>query len=692
VAVAAVYVGLTLVYCRTLLPVIGSALPNDIGDPGLNAWILWWNSQALPLTERWWNGPIFYPVKGALALSETFLNLWPLSSPMQWAGASPTLTYNVMFLLSFPAAALAAHALAYRLTGRHDAGFVAGLAFGFAPYRAAQVPHLQTLWSCWMPLGLLALHRYLDRLRQGSGASGAFSPERLRDLALFGLCWIMNGLSTGYYLFFFAVLVGLWLLWFGRSVAQWTSIALAAGIASLALAPLLIGYQRYQSALGLTRSGSEIEHYSADLSAVWAADPDLLPSMWTFEPRSEGELYPGAAAMLLIVCGVVGLWRRGNGPPEGGHYVRRSVFLFYVFAAVCMLLFALGPNARLFDTTFWSHAPYYWLTQLPGGHAFRVPARFAMLLALCVATGAALALSRLTRAPRVALALPICAAIALEGMVFKMAIAPVPPASGTGGVPRGAVLLELPVGDTFAETPAMLRATRTGVTLVNGFSGYLPKDYLTLREGFAHHDASVLDVLQQSGSLFVLVREEDDPEHRYRTMVADRAGTRRVLANSTGTLFQLPGRPAEQTSAPGSLVPITSVSASLANDFTKNMLDANPVTRWLTTRPQRVGDEVSVTLDRAVTVSRVELDLGEFANDFPRGLRITVAGNGQAPQVVWDQGTAGPAMLAARRDPVRMPLVLDLPRRATGDRLVMTLTDEDEGYYWSIVELRVFGK
>ena len=146
-AAAALYLGLTLAYCRTLLPVLGSALPNDTGDPGLNAWILWWNAHALPLTERWWNAPIFFPAQGVMALSETFLNLWPLSTPLQWLGLSPVLTYNLMFLLSFPAAALAAHALARRLTGRHDAALIAGLAFGFAPYRAAQMSHLQALWS-----------------------------------------------------------------------------------------------------------------------------------------------------------------------------------------------------------------------------------------------------------------------------------------------------------------------------------------------------------------------------------------------------------------------------------------------------------------------------------------------------------------------------------------------------------------
>jgi hypothetical protein len=290
--VVAVYVVLTVAYHWPLLPVFGSALPNDIGDPGLNTWILWWNSHAIPLTNAWWDAPMFFPARGALALSETFLNLYPLSSPLQWAGASAVVTYNVMFMLSFPAAALAAHLVAHRLTGRHDAGFIAGLAFGFNPYRAAQMPHLQTLWTCWMPLGLYALHRFAGE-------------RRTRHLVLFGVCWLMNGLGTGYFLFYFSVLVGLWLVWFARSWRVWLVVAVTLLVSTLPLVPLLAGYQRYQSAFGLKRTLEEIEFFSADLSAVWATTSAVLPSHWTIPPHPEGELYPGLTIVCLALVAVI---------------------------------------------------------------------------------------------------------------------------------------------------------------------------------------------------------------------------------------------------------------------------------------------------------------------------------------------------------------------------------------------------
>ena len=41
------------------------------------------------------------------------------------------------------------------------AATIAGLVYGFAPYRVARFPQIQILTSFWMPLALLGLHEYL---------------------------------------------------------------------------------------------------------------------------------------------------------------------------------------------------------------------------------------------------------------------------------------------------------------------------------------------------------------------------------------------------------------------------------------------------------------------------------------------------------------------------------------------------
>ena len=163
IAAALFYFALVLTFTWPLAASLSSAVPHDLGDPLENTWILWWNAHAVPLTARWWDAPIFWPAPGALALSEHLLGISVFATPLQWLGASPTAAYNVCFLFSFPLCSLAAHALVFTIARRHDAGVIAGLIFGFNPYRIAQAPHLQMLAAWWMPIALLALHQYIHR-------------------------------------------------------------------------------------------------------------------------------------------------------------------------------------------------------------------------------------------------------------------------------------------------------------------------------------------------------------------------------------------------------------------------------------------------------------------------------------------------------------------------------------------------
>ena len=54
---------------------------------------------------------MFWPMSGAMALSEHMLGLSLVATPLQWLGAEPITAYNILFILSFPLCAIAAHAL-----------------------------------------------------------------------------------------------------------------------------------------------------------------------------------------------------------------------------------------------------------------------------------------------------------------------------------------------------------------------------------------------------------------------------------------------------------------------------------------------------------------------------------------------------------------------------------------------------
>ena len=146
-AAAVAYLALTIAYTWPLPIRLTTGIIHDPYDPVLNTWILWWTTQAVPLTPAWWNAPIFYPAPGALAFSEHLLGEAPIAAPLIALTGNPLFGYNVALLASYVLCGLGAHFLAFTLTRRHDAAFVAGIAYAFAPYRLAQLPHIQVMSS-----------------------------------------------------------------------------------------------------------------------------------------------------------------------------------------------------------------------------------------------------------------------------------------------------------------------------------------------------------------------------------------------------------------------------------------------------------------------------------------------------------------------------------------------------------------
>jgi hypothetical protein len=157
---------------------------------------------------------------------------------------------------------------------------------------------------------------------------------------------------------------------------------------------------------------------------------------------------------------------------------RRSTSIFYGLGACVMFILALGPQPHAFGAPIFYQAPYAGLMWLPGGHSLRVPARFAMLVMLCLSEAAALAFARVNahKPARLLLAATVLG-IALDGWVPAIKTDPTPPAIDLSGFDRSIPVLELPMEDLYSDTRAMLRATAHRHPLVNGYSGYLPPGY-----------------------------------------------------------------------------------------------------------------------------------------------------------------------------------------------------------------------
>jgi hypothetical protein len=295
---AAGYIAFALALMRGLFGQFTTAVPHDLGDPLLSTWILWWNAHHLPFVGSWWDGLSFYPEHGSLAFSDHRVGLEFISGPVQWLGGDPVLAYNVTFVACFVLSALAAYALTWTLTRSHIAATISGVVFGFNPYRMAHLAHLELQAAFCLPLALMALHRYIDA-------------PRVRWLVAFSALMALQGLCSGYYVFFSIPLIGLWILWFARD-APWRRLAAIVGAWAIAFAlllPVLLQYRAIQSRLGLGRTFGEMQDFSADLTGLLSAEPGLL--LWrvrSLAHNPEAEVYIGVIAPLLVLGAV--RWRR----------------------------------------------------------------------------------------------------------------------------------------------------------------------------------------------------------------------------------------------------------------------------------------------------------------------------------------------------------------------------------------------
>ncbi|MGH9175797.1 MAG: hypothetical protein ACRD1H_15640, partial [Vicinamibacterales bacterium] len=231
---ALVYALLTLLQLWPLIVRLHQVVPSDLGDPLLSTWTLWWNASVTPFTSAWWDGLAFFPIPATLTFSDHRVGLGLIATPVIWLGGSPLVAHNLTFGLTFFLSALAGYALAFTLTRSRAAAFVGGLVFGFHPFRAEHLSHLELLAAYWLPVVLLALHQWA-------------ATQRRRWLVLFAVALAMQALTCGYYFIFFAPLLGLWLIWFtprGLSATRYASLGAAIGLPLVIIAPVLQKYRQ----------------------------------------------------------------------------------------------------------------------------------------------------------------------------------------------------------------------------------------------------------------------------------------------------------------------------------------------------------------------------------------------------------------------------------------------------------------
>jgi hypothetical protein len=484
---------------------------GEYADPYFALWEFAWNLQTISTHPGWllngriFNAPIFYPSTGTLAYSDheilQSIAVWPIYA----ATGDVTLCYNLLFLASLVLSALAMYGFVRAITRSIPAAYVAGLVWGFCPFRITHLPHIQLQSLYWMPLSFWLLHRLM-------------AGRRRRDAVLLGIVVALQAVSCVYYGMigvFGLAAAGLVMFFEARAGRPlfWRRLALAALVSVLVAAPGLWPYWSVQRREGFGRTVFEAEHNSATIASYLQSPPAnwIYGSSGWMRPtvdaqgkplrdEPEKDLFPGFAVIALAIAGLI----RGQAD-------RRMLVVAMAAVALTGFVLSLGPNGirPLYS------ALHSWVF---GFQAIRAPARFAVLVYFALAVLAALAIESSVQRSRstfrelfVALAALVLIA---EFSTTAIAFAPAPALSSSVGrwleeATESGPVLYLPIGRDRDDALAMLAAIEHGRPILNGFSGQRPGLYpAVVDQVSAFPEPPALLTLRDLGVRFVVLRHK----------------------------------------------------------------------------------------------------------------------------------------------------------------------------------------
>jgi hypothetical protein len=532
--VALKYVALTVVSAALAVLMtwplgrVSHAIVPASDDAYFSIWRLAWVAHQLPEDPaHLFDANIFHPATNTLALSDAMVLVGVFGTPLFRAGVNPAIIHNYLLLAAIVTSMLCAFALARRLSGSDAASWLAAIVFGLGPYRMAHIGHLELQWTMWMPLGLLLLHRLLEKPAPWRGMLlGA-------ALAAQMLCSIYYGVFLACYL----TAAWLALVPFERAKGR-IAAASAFAIIPLLLVGLIYGppYARTSAQVG-ERRAEEVRAYSAVPGDYLRVPQEnvLRGRVDQGEAPDERSLFPGFIAIgLAIVAFIPPLALRSAKREE-----RSSRMAFtYLGLAVLSADLSFGTNGVLFSL----------LQNVFGVASLRAPARFGVLVLLSIGVLAAIGARRVYEwRPRLAPFVSVALTLLCLGEYWSSPIgvrefdpAPTEAEAWLARYAPGTVLLEMPAPapDTLwrHEAKYQLRSIHHWQPLVNGYSAFPPQPYIALiteLQKFPQRDAIV--ALRERGVKYILVhREFYEAEEFDRLMQAIEESTRVTAVRTFG--------------------------------------------------------------------------------------------------------------------------------------------------------------
>lgn len=316
---------------------IAQRIPGAAGDNLYFLWELWWFKRALIdlHVSPFVNYEVYYPVGLDLARDEITPANTILGLPLV-AAFGPTITYNLLLLLSYVLSGYAAYRFVLECTGNRWASLISGVAFAVAPFRMAHLAgHLNLIATQWFALSLLFLER-------------TFRTRRLRDAVLAGIFFGFNALAAWYYLYIGTIAAGIFIavrsLPWQRSLRDSRLSGGAAGFVLCAVVlviPFAFPYLQLRESGGLQRSFQDMERWSASLADF--LQPTPLHPLWGNTVR---EIWPVqwqswvertlSLGWVLMPLAAFGTWAKRQ---------NRTVQAVFVLGLASLVL-ALGPTLQ----------------------------------------------------------------------------------------------------------------------------------------------------------------------------------------------------------------------------------------------------------------------------------------------------------------------------------------------------------
>ncbi len=443
----------------------GSLGRTDSGDGQFSIWNVAWVARALITPgQRLFDANIFHPRRGTLAYSEANLGAGLLAVPGYALTRNPYVAHNTAFLLGLVLSVIGMYYLARRLSGSRPGAVVAAIVFSFCPYLFAHTAHIQLLMIGPLPFVFLALHAWVDApTPRRAVVLGLTIGAQALFCAYYG---ILAGLLAGFCVVFYSVSRGQW-----RRPGWWGSAALAAAVSIVLVLPFFLPYVTLQRDTGFGRTLDEARLYAADWRAYFASNAWLHTWMLPYLGKWKEVLFPGVTALTCGVIGAVAGLRRGG--------QLRETTAVYLCLGVLAIWSSFGPAAGLYSLLYHT---------IPVFSLLRAPARFGVAvsfaLAILSAIGVAALLRGLARGRRRVVGAVVIAAAVLD-LSMTMPFRPVPPVPEAYRVlaaSRPGSVVELPffyhTHDFYRHSRYMLGSTFHWLPLINGYSDYIPTDFM----------------------------------------------------------------------------------------------------------------------------------------------------------------------------------------------------------------------